>query len=241
MALCTLVPSNGFAWNVNAFNLGDSSVQTLFFDGGQLYAGRGDLWMVDKHTDTHTLVGSPGYDLRGMEFIDGGGVGPGTAYCFCHQDNPVGNVPLCGNYNDGTDPLGAGCAHDDSPVGARLYGSGEASVSADTLLLAAERGPISNSAMFFQANNSKEGAGIYLGDGLRCAGGGLIRLKVKTTDAAGFADSSPMVITSRSASLGHAIVAGETLYYQMWFRDADGSPCGTENNTSNGYRVTWGP
>jgi len=165
--------------------------------------------------------------------------GPGTPYCFGRTDQ--GNPCPCGNDNDGTDPLGAGCAHDDAAAGARLYASGLASVTGDTLLLEGVRGPISNSSLYFQANNNLDGNGAFLGDGIRCAGGGLIRLKVKLTDATGYANSSPAVITTRSASFGHTIVAGETLYYQWWFRDINGSPCGTENNTSNGYQITWLP
>jgi len=164
-----------------------------------------------------------------------------TAYCFCDVGNPTGNVAPCGNHNDGSDPLGAGCAHDDSAAGARLDASGTASVTGDLLLLLGTRGPISNSTLFFQANNNLDGGGVYLGDGLRCAGGGLIRLKVKLTDAGGAADSSPAVISTRSASFGHPIAAGETLYYQWWFRDAAGSPCSSESNTSNGVMITWGP
>ncbi len=165
--------------------------------------------------------------------------GPGTPYCFGRTDQ--GNPCPCGNDNDGSDPNGAGCAHDDSAAGAALSASGVASVSADTLLLEGSRGPISNSSLFFQANNNLDGSGSFLGDGIRCAGGGLIRLKVKMTDATGYADSSPAVITTRSASFGHTIVAGETLHYQWWFRDVGGSPCGNESNTSNGYTITWAP
>ena len=169
----------------------------------------------------------------------GPSTGPGTAYCFGRTDQ--GNPCPCGNDNDGSDPLGAGCAHDDANAGARLYGTGVASVGADSLVLVGLRGPVSNSSMFFQANNNQDGAGLFLGDAIRCAGGGLIRLKVKTTTATGDADSSPMSISARSASFGHTILAGETLYYQWWFRDSNGSPCGTESNTSNGYMITWLP
>ena len=108
--------------------------------------------------------------------------GPGSPYCF--GNTAAGNPCPCGNDNDGTSPLG-GCAHDDSAAGARLDASGVASVTADTLLLEGTRGPISNSSLFFQANNSLDGLGIYLGDGIRCASGGVIRLKVKATDASG--------------------------------------------------------
>ncbi len=37
------------------------------------------------------------------------------------------------------------------------------------------------------------------------------------------------------------VLAGETLRYQWWFLDANGSPCGSESNTSNGYSIAWVP
>ncbi len=181
--------------------------------------------------------GSPSTNAPYWQRYDLGGE-PGVPYCF---GNPVsGNPCPCGNDNDGTVPLG-GCQHDDSAAGAVLSGSGTASVTEDTLALLGDRGPISNSTLFFQANNNLEGGSAFLGDGIRCAGGGLIRLKVKATDATGHADSSPAVISARSAAFGHPISAGETLYYQWWFRDVGGSPCSTESNTSNGYMITWAP
>jgi len=175
-------------------------------------------------------------DVGLFELPDGG---PGTPYCF--GSATAGNPCPCGNDNDGSDPHGAGCAHDDSAAGARLYATGVASVGNDTVVLEGLRGPISNSCMFFQANNGLDGGGLFLGDGIRCAGGGLIRLKVEVTDAAGYADSRPVTITARSSTFGHAITPGETLYYQWWFRDGNGSVCGNESNTSNGYEITWAP
>jgi hypothetical protein len=165
-------------------------------------------------------------------------IGPGTAYCFGNTSS--GNTCPCGNDNDQSNPLGAGCAHGSSAAGARLSASGTASISNDTLVLAGWNAQPNNSSMFFQANNGLNGS-TFLGDGIRCAGGGLIRLKVKTNDANGNASSSPMVVTTRSATFGHVIAPGETLYYQWWFRDTADSPCATDNNTSNGYEITWAP
>ena len=51
--------------------------------------------------------------------------------------------------------------------------------------------------------------------------------------------TSSRIISTRSATFGHVIAPGETLYYQWWIRDSGGSPCGAESNTSNGYAVTW--
>ncbi len=180
-------------------------------------------------------------DWSGSAYIFEADPVPGTPFCFCDAGNPAGTTAPCGNFNNGSDPHGAGCRHDDSAAGARLHALGNPSVTADTLVLHGLRGPISKWTLFFQANNNVDGSGLFLGDGLRCAGGGLIRLQTKKTDMSGNASSGPMVISSRSASFGHPIAAGETLYYQWWFRDVNGSPCGTESNTSNGYAITWGP
>jgi hypothetical protein len=164
----------------------------------------------------------------------------GVAYCFGHLGSS--NICPCGNENDNSDPLGAGCANAYFSAGARLGASGIASITNDTVVLAGTRGQPSNSSMFFQANNNKDGAFIWLDNGIQCAGGGLIRLKVKMNDANGDAVSSPMVITARSAQFNHVIVAGETLYYQWWYREND-DICQADDdaNTSNGYQITWTP
>jgi hypothetical protein len=155
-------------------------------------------------------------------------------YCTCEQGGT--NTAPCGNFNDATLPLG-GCQHDDSNAGAHMSASGMADLSADTLALHLTRGPTANSALFFQANNNLDGTGAYIGDGIQCAGGGLVRLQVKTT-VAGAADTT-IGISAKSAAFGHTIVPGETLYYQCWIRDPAGSPCGNESNTSNGVEVKW--
>jgi len=241
---------NGFSAPAGVYDYDSAGVQQNYWtvttggrgvfelcNGDIMFTDGNGVYTFDTATVTVTTV------LAGVSgrFISSyGSCQPGTAYCFCDINNPTGNAAPCGNFNDGSDANGAGCAHDDSAAGANLDASGMASVTADTLLLVGTRGPVSNSSLFFQANNNLDGTGAApLGDGVRCAGGGLIRLKVKTTDPSGYADSSPAVITARSASFGHTIQPGETLYYQWWFRDANGSPCSTESNTSNGYKITW--
>jgi hypothetical protein len=72
---------------------------------------------------------------------------------------------------------------------------------------------------------------------LQCAGGGLIRLGVRFSDAAGYSDTSGYP-TSISAKVGN-ITAGDTKYYQCWYRNPSGSPCGSDFNASNGYAITW--
>ena len=158
---------------------------------------------------------------------------PGTGYCTCEANNPGGNIAPCGNYNDNSDPNGAGCQHDDSAAGANLSGSGVASVSNDSLVLNGIRGPISNSSLFFQANNDLNGLAVYLNDGIQCTGGGLIRIQPRPTNSGGSASTTIGIAAKTGVS------PGETKYYQWWFRDPGGSPCGDEGNTSNGYMITW--
>ncbi len=94
--------------------------------------------------------------------------------------------------------------------------------------------------LFFQAINNKDGMGIFLGDGLRCAGGSLKRIQVRMTDGSGSA-STTIGISAKSAAGGDSLSAGDTRYYQWWIRDPGGSPCGNLSNTSNGYAINWLP
>ena len=90
-------------------------------------------------------------------------------------------------------------------------------------------------ALFFQGDNAiNGGSGITFGDGLRCAGGGVIRLQVAFPDANGDAATSVGVAAKGGCA------AGDVKRYQAWYRDPAGSPCGAQFNLSNGYEVTWG-
>jgi hypothetical protein len=164
---------------------------------------------------------------------------PVFAYCFGELGS--GTPCPCLNDNDGSVPE-SGCANGAFASGARLTSSGTASVTADTLVLSTSHLEPNNSGLYFQANNDLS-PGLFWGDGLQCAGGGLIRLGVRFSDGSGHSDTSgyPHTISERSATFGHPISAGETLYYQCWYRNVNGSPCGTQFNTSNGYGVIWFP
>ena len=159
----------------------------------------------------------------------------GTAYCF---GDPGSGTPCpCGNDNNGSVP-GSGCANGVFASGAQLTGSGVASVSADSLVLATTGLEPSNSGLYFQANNDLSPGNIW-GDGLQCAGGQLKRLGVRFSDGSGYSDTSgyPQPISVKAGN----VTAGDTKYYQCWYRNPIGSPCGSDFNASNGYAVTWLP
>ena len=161
----------------------------------------------------------------------------GSYVPFCPGDPGSATPCPCGNDNDGSVPS-SGCANGLFQSGARLSGTGSASLSADTLVLAASALAPSQSGLYFQADNDLS-PGIPWGDGLRCAGGSLIRLGVRFSDAAGSSDTSGFA-QSISAKTGN-ITPGETKYYQCWYRDPLFSSCLTGFNLSNGLAVTWWP
>ena len=170
----------------------------------------------------------------GFEFdavnLSAGAPDPSVGTAFCEG---AGSVCPCGNDNDGS--LGAaGCANGSSAGGCALKGTGTNSVTAGDLVLEAEGLVPSQPGLFFQGNNAiNAGNGNPFGDGLRCAGGGVVRLEV-IFGAADGTGSSSVNIASRGGC-----AAGDTKRYQLWSRDPITSPCGSNFNLSNGLEVTW--
>ena len=152
---------------------------------------------------------------------------PGTTYCV---GDGSGSTPCpCGNPSSAE----GGCANG-SGNGAVLTASGGASVTADTLVLQSTNLLPNQPCLFFQGNNAiNGGSGIQFGDGLRCAGGGVIRVQVRFPDATGYAETNLII------SVKGACVAGDVKRYQSWYRDPGGSPCGAQFNLTNGYEITW--
>ena len=163
----------------------------------------------------------------------------GAGIAYCTGDVGEGTPCPCNNDNNGELP-DAGCANGAFASGAKMIATGAASVSNDTLTLITTNVHPSNSGLYFQANNAiNSGAGSTFGDGLRCAGGGLIRLQVR------FSNSQGVSQTTISIAAKGAVSAGDVKRYQCWYRDTSGDqPCGVgvnDFNLSNGLRVSWKP
>jgi len=193
----------------------------------------GDLALVGAYRDDDN-----GDDSGSAYVTDITDLPPGTAYCF--GDPGIGTPCPCNNDNDGSVP-GSGCDNGVFASGAQLTGSGVASVTADTLVLATTNLEPDNSGLYFQADNDLS-PGVAWGAGLRCAGGVLKRLGVRTSNASGYSDTSGYAHTI--SYLAGNVTAGDTKYYQCWYRTILNPPCGPgvdEFNASNGYAVTWTP
>jgi hypothetical protein len=144
--------------------------------------------------------------------------GPGTSYCAGD-----GSGTACPIANGGA---GEGCANS-TGSGAVLSASGSDSASTDDLVLSATNLPDGEFGLYFQGNNAVNGgAGITFGDGLRCAGFEAQRLEL-TTSAGGASATSASIVTKGLVN------AGDTKYYQLWYRD------GASVNTSNGLEINW--
>ncbi|MDP6409463.1 MAG: hypothetical protein QGI46_08810 [Planctomycetota bacterium] len=157
---------------------------------------------------------------------------------------PTG-VPFCLGDGGGTacpctneDPGGPGGCANSTGAGALLYGEGVPNTAADSLILRGSNLLGSQPALLFQGTTALNGgSGVPFGDGLRCSGGGVIRIHVLVPDASGTV-AYPQA-GDPSISQDGAVSPGDTRYYQLWYRDPNGGPCGSGFNLTNGFAVSW--
>jgi hypothetical protein len=154
---------------------------------------------------------------------------PGTPYCFGDGTStacPCGNAGATGN----------GCASSVNALGGHLGTSGSASLAADTLVLGGSGMP-NSSVLYFQGTTQLNGGlGAMFGDGLRCAGGTIIRLGTKTNVAGA---SQYPAAGDASVSVRGAVTAPGTRTYQVWYRNAAAFCTPSTFNLSNGVAITW--
>lgn len=151
---------------------------------------------------------------------------PSTGIVYCHGG---ASTPCpCG----GVGTPGHGCPNS-AGAGAVLTSSGNPIIASNTLLLHGSGMIPGQPALLFGAQNRVNGGlGVVFGDGLRCAGGSVIRLGVRIPNAFGEATWGPGL----AAAL--MVVPGDTRRFQTWFRDPAG-PCGSGFNLSHGYELTF--
>ena len=165
--------------------------------------------------------------LNGFQLVRGALYPP-----LCAGDGTGAACP-CAN----TGASGRGCANSVDPGGGLLAAAGAASVGADTLLLSGSGMP-SSSALYFQGSSAVAGgAGAAFGDGLRCAGGSVIRLGTKTNagGASQYPEGGDLPVSVRGA-----VSAGDVRVYQVWYRNAAAFCTADTFNLTNGVRVEWG-
>ena len=173
------------------------------------------------YANVHTVNHSPG-EIRGQLEVVGKG------YCF---GDGSGTPCPCGNM---AGPH-AGCRNT-TGVGGRLRPAGFPDASGANLRFIGDGLIPGQPALLFAGlNQVSGGAGVQFGDGLRCAGGGVSRLGVKTPGATGRVEWGPGLHVAGGWS------PGDVRRLQGWYRDpAGGGVCGNGFNLTNGVEVVIG-
>ena len=151
---------------------------------------------------------------------------------ICRGDGSGATCP-CGNASPAGG--GRGCANS-LGVGAVLASTGTSSLSNDTVLLLAAATPDGSALLFQGSAEEGSGAGTPFGDGLRCAGGAIVRLGTRQAvhGAARWPGPGDPAISQR----GGVTVPG-TRVYQVWYRNAATYCTSATFNLTNGVRVSW--
>lgn len=187
-----------------------------------------DFTLLDPVTLTIAQVRITPIQLSGLVFQPLSQV---TSYCF---GDGGGNACPCGN----SGATGYGCANSVDVNGGNLALLGTASLSSDSLVLVGSSMP-NSSCLYFQGTSQVNGgAGAIFGDGLRCAGGTVIRLGTKS-NAGGTSQypsgADPLI------SIRGAVAAPSSREYQAWYRNAAAFCAAPTFNLTNGLSVTWTP
>jgi len=243
MGTVTTLVSDPAITIIERFAFFDNGVGDVTFDGAPVYqdgtflpagiAKCGDApFGINPEFLDFDFVLSPGYILpsHGVANPNCGATPTGTAYCFGD-----GSSLACPCGNNSTPGNGEGCLNS-LGTGGKLDASGTASLSNDTVVLTGTLMP-NSSALYFQGTSQQgAGAGVVFGDGLRCAGGAVIRLATKF-NALGTsqfpAGGDPQV------SVRGLVTTPGVRTYQGWYRNAAAFCTTSTFNLTNGYEITW--
>jgi hypothetical protein len=157
-----------------------------------------------------------------------------SAIALCFGD---GSGSACPCANSGAS--GHGCANSIDPAGGLLAASGVASVVADSMVLLGTNMP-NAAVLYFQGTLLLNGGvGLPFGDGLRCAGGAVVRLATQTNvaGASQYPELGEPPLSVRGAIPG----IGGLRYYQAWYRNAAMFCTPAAFNLTNAVSVTWTP
>jgi len=162
---------------------------------------------------------------------------------MCHPaSNSVIACP-CGNQPSS---LGRGCDNSSFTGGSVLAASGIAYLSIDSLVFTTSDEKPGATSILLQGTTSVP-AGLVFGQGVRCVGGAMRRLYVKTAANGSIAapdlSAGDPSVSARSAALGDPIQSGESRYYLVYYRDpivlGGCNATSTFNSTQTGSATWW--
>jgi hypothetical protein len=153
---------------------------------------------------------------------------------FCIGDG-AGLVTQCPCANNGGGSLPAGCLNS-TGLGGMISATGVPSITNDTLQLTITQLPVISQGWFVQGSlQTNNGNGLPFGHGIRCLRDPTILQKIAIGGNVLPPAGSPPI------SVLFGISAGQTKYYQGWYRDmsAVGTCSGGALNTTNAISVIW--
>ncbi len=243
-------PAGPFYLAISRFNLADSGLSGLddayqlapvldFGDAVLSWSPSGSPNVSFAVTDALGTTTIPAYlapepfDVAWYRFTVIDPPPPVTAVCF---GDGSGTPCPCGN----SGAAGRGCANSVDAAGGLLAATGLASVSSDSFLVAGSGMPVS-SALYFQGTSLiAGGSGQAFGDGLRCAGGTVVRLETKTNFGGG--SQYPAVGDPPISVRGLIPLLGGARVYQVWYRNSAPGFCTPAfYNLTNAIAATWIP
>jgi hypothetical protein len=186
--------------------------------------------------DSCDLAGGTSQDTNFNGIPDECESGVGFPFCFGDGTGPA----ACPCNNMGA--AGRGCANSQNVSGALLVASG--TTTPDTLVMTSS-GELPNSSSILLQGSVDLVTPLIFGDGLRCVGGNLKRLYVRSASGGTVSFPPPAApsISAQSALRGDTIAPGSTRSYQVYYRDPSATFCpnppGNGWNVSGAQRVHW--
>ena len=162
----------------------------------------------------------------------------GTSFCTPGQAGVV--ICPCSNPPSGAD---RGCNNSSASGGAALGATGVASLALDSARFSTT-GELASSLSIVLQGNANLAAGTVFGEGVRCVGGALKRLRVENAVSGGivYPDGAEPLVSVQSAALGDPIAPGSMRWYMVYYRDPS-LPCAGEPNfnATQGVAILWNP
>jgi hypothetical protein len=197
---------------------------------------------ISDGTNTYTASGinnTTSYGIIWYTFtVAGAGI---TAFC----DAGAGGVIACPCANPPA-AAGKGCENSAATGGASIAGAGSANTAGDTLVFSTGGQTANDTTIILQGNAiAGSGAGVPFGQGVRCVGGTLKRLYVKSPGGTGGVTApvgADPTVSTQSANLGDPIAPGSTRYYMAYYRDPivlGGCLPNATFNATNALQVVW--
>jgi len=217
------------------FSVGQPEGVAELGNGNYLVSTQQGLYSYDPVSHVATLIDSH----PALFIFDAPVVTTGLAYC---DPGSAGVMACpCSNPPSGT---GRGCNNSAATGGANIVGAGSALLSADSVVFTTSSQTANGTTILLQGTVNVP-AGTGFGQGVRCVGGALKRLYVKSPGGSG-GISAPVgadpSVTARSAALGDPISSGQHRFYMAYYRDPSvlgGCPALSTYNATNALDLTW--